>query len=70
MHLIKRNLQMLQANFLNSLEKREELLYYLNKNKEENPLFEKIIDNFYYEEELKQLQGEFPVSRSSFFNPD
>lgn len=49
---------MLQTDFLNSLEKREELLHYLEKNKAENPLFQDIIDNFYYEEELKILQGE------------
>ncbi len=49
---------MITQEMLNTFRKREELLNYLEKNKSDNALFEKVITNFYYEEELKMLQGE------------
>lgn len=41
-----------------TLAKREDLLRFLEKNKEENPLYKEVLSDYYYEIELSYLQAE------------
>lgn len=49
---------MLSTTNLEKLKSSDELLRYLQENKSDDPLFQKVIDDFNYEQELVKLQGE------------
>jgi polyphosphate kinase 2 len=49
---------MLSTTNLEKLKSSDELLRYLQENKSDDPLFQKVIDDFHYEQELVKLQGE------------
>lgn len=51
-------MQMITPQVLEKIETGNDLLQFLKENKSENPLFEKVYDNFIYEEELRLLQAE------------
>ena len=40
------------------LETRDDLLLFLEENQSENPLYKEVLDKYYYELELRELQGE------------
>ncbi len=44
--------------FLNVAKGTEEVIAYLEKHKDENKLFKKVLENYYYDQELKALQAE------------
>ncbi|POS02100.1 polyphosphate kinase 2 [Flavobacterium croceum] len=49
---------MITAEILKDFKSGTDLLHYLEQHKAENPLFEKVYENYIYENELKKLQAE------------